>query len=247
MLSDTIERKFTEIYDASEWLIDTDTGWEPLIDIKETVEYQVWILKLESGKHLECADDHIVFLEDYSEIFVKDLLPGDKILTDAGVDAVIEVAPTLLYENMYDVGVDSENHRYYSNGILSHNTTCAAGYLLWYAMFNSDQTILISAHKYAGAQEIMQRVRYGYESCPDHIRAGVVNYNKGSIEFENGSRIVSATTTENTGRGMAISLLYCLDGDTTTVKVRNKTSLVEEELTLAELYGRLTGAQKIIT
>ena len=41
----------------------------------------------------------------------------------------------------------------------------------------------------------MQRIRYGYEMCEDHIRAGVTNYNKGSIEFENGSRIVSATTT----------------------------------------------------
>ena len=41
------------------------------------------------------------------------------------------------------------------------------------------------------------------------LRAGVTNYNKGSIEFENGSRIVSATTTGNTGRGMSISLLYC--------------------------------------
>ena len=88
-------------------------------------------------------------------------------------------------------------------------TTCAAIYLLWYAMFNPDQTVLIAAHKYTGAQEIMQRVRYAYELCPDHIRAGVVNYNKGSMEFENGSRIVSATTTDNTGRGMSISLLYC--------------------------------------
>ena len=88
-------------------------------------------------------------------------------------------------------------------------TTCAAVYLAWYAMFHPDQTILIAAHKYTGAQEIMQRIRYVYELCPDHIRAGVVNYNKGSIEFENGSRIVSATTTGNTGRGMSISLLYC--------------------------------------
>jgi len=88
-------------------------------------------------------------------------------------------------------------------------TTCAAVYLAWYAMFHPDQTILIAAHKYSGAQEIMQRIRYVYELCPDHIRAGVVNYNKGSIEFENGSRIVSSTTTGNTGRGMAISLLYC--------------------------------------
>ena len=88
-------------------------------------------------------------------------------------------------------------------------TTCAAVYLAWFAMFHPDQTILIAAHKYTGAQEIMQRIRYVYELCPDHVRAGVVNYNKGSIEFENGSRIVSATTTGNTGRGMSISLLYC--------------------------------------
>ena len=87
-------------------------------------------------------------------------------------------------------------------------TTTAAIYLLWYAMFHPDQTILIAAHKYTGAQEIMQRVRYGYEMCPNHIRAGVINYNKGSMEFENGSRIVSATTTGNTGRCMSISLLY---------------------------------------
>jgi hypothetical protein len=87
-------------------------------------------------------------------------------------------------------------------------STSAAGYLLWYAMFVPDSTILIAAHKYTGSQEIMQRVRYAYESVPDHIRAGVTSYNKGSIDFDNGSRIVSATTTENTGRGMSISLLY---------------------------------------
>jgi hypothetical protein len=88
-------------------------------------------------------------------------------------------------------------------------STSAAGYLLWYAMFVPDSTILIAAHKYTGAQEIMQRIRYAYELCPDHIRAGATSYNKGSIEFENGSRIVSQTTTETTGRGMSISLLYC--------------------------------------
>ena len=87
-------------------------------------------------------------------------------------------------------------------------STVAAGYLLWYAMFIPDSTVLVAAHKYLGAQEIMQRIRYGYEWCPDYIRAGAVSYNKGSIEFDNGSRIVSQTTTENTGRGMSISLLY---------------------------------------
>jgi hypothetical protein len=110
---------------------------------------------------------------------------------------------------MYDVTVDSDDHRFYSNGILSHNTTVAAGYLLWYAMFKPDSTILIAAHKATGASEIMQRVRYAYENVPDHIRAGVVEYNKGSITFDNGSRIVSSTTTGTTGRGMSLTLIYC--------------------------------------
>jgi hypothetical protein len=103
------------------------------------------------------------------------------------------------------------NHRFTVNMLPRQmgKTTCAAGYLLWFAMFHPDQTILIAAHKYTGSQEIMQRIRYAYELCPDYIRSGVVNYNKGSIEFDNGSRIVSATTTGNTGRGMSISLLYC--------------------------------------
>jgi hypothetical protein len=103
------------------------------------------------------------------------------------------------------------DHRFNINMLprQSGKTTCAAGYLLWYAMFHPDQTVLVAAHKYTGAQEIMQRIRYAYEDCPDHIRCGVTNYNKGSIEFDNGSRIVSQTTTSNTGRGMSISLLYC--------------------------------------
>ena len=88
-------------------------------------------------------------------------------------------------------------------------TTVAAGYLLWYAMFIPDSTILVASNKFTGAQEIMQRIRFAYENVPDHIRAGAVDYNKGNIGFDNSSRIVSATTTETTGRGMSISLLYC--------------------------------------
>lgn len=87
-------------------------------------------------------------------------------------------------------------------------TTSAAGYLLWFAMFTNDATILIAAHQYTGAQEIMHRVRYAYEMCPLWLKAGAVSYNQGNIDFDNGSRIVARATTEKTGRGMSISLLY---------------------------------------
>jgi hypothetical protein len=87
-------------------------------------------------------------------------------------------------------------------------TVTAAGYLLWSAMFKSDQTILIAAHKFSGASEIMSRIRFGYENVPDFIRAGITEYNKQSIVFDNGSRVIAQTTTETTGRGMSISILY---------------------------------------
>ena len=106
--------------------------------------------------------------------------------------------------------VDNKDHLFLCGKTLipTHNTTVAAGYLLWYAMFVEDATILIASNKYDGAQEIMHRVRYAYESIPDHIRAGVKVYNKRSMDFDNGSRIVATTTTENTGRGMSLSLVY---------------------------------------
>jgi len=107
--------------------------------------------------------------------------------------------------------IDSYHQHRFNINLLPRQTgktTTASGYLLWFAMFIPDSTILIAAHKYTGAQEIMARIRYAYEMCPDHIRAGCTSYNKQSIEFENGSLIVAQTTTETTGRGMSLSLLY---------------------------------------
>ena len=112
----------------------------------------------------------------------------------------------------YQEGLIDSYHNYrYSISLMPRQTgksTCAAAYLLWYAMYNPDSTILIAAHKYSGAQEIMQRIRYMYEFCPDFARAGATSYNKGSLEFDNGSRIVAQATTDNTGRGMSLTLVY---------------------------------------
>jgi hypothetical protein len=107
--------------------------------------------------------------------------------------------------------IDSYHNNRFNVNLLPRQTgktTTAAGYLLWYAMFVPDATVLVAAHKYTGAQEIMSRIRYGYELCPDHIRCGVKSYNKQSLEFDNGSRIIAQTTTPTTGRGLSLSLLY---------------------------------------
>ena len=87
-------------------------------------------------------------------------------------------------------------------------TTIAGAYLLWYAMFNMDKTILIAAHQFSGASEIMHRIYHAYQAMPDFIRCGAITENKQSLTFDNGSRIIATATTEKTGRGLAISLVY---------------------------------------
>jgi hypothetical protein len=87
-------------------------------------------------------------------------------------------------------------------------TQTVSMYLLWYAMFNDDQTILIASKNNGHAMEIMDRIRFAYEEMPHWLKAGCKYYNKHNIEFDNGSRIKSEATTEKTGRGLSISKLY---------------------------------------
>ena len=119
-------KKFTKTYDLSEYQILTDNGYVDLEYLHETIPYDVWILKLSNGYELECADDHIVFDNDMNEIFVKDLETGDRIKTDDGYAIVTDLSKTDRVENMYDFElVDGSDRRYFTNGILSHNTELA--------------------------------------------------------------------------------------------------------------------------
>lgn len=168
------------------------------------------------GVLIKKANKQEQFTEQQIDQIMKCMDPDTGYLYFAKNFAYIQhpVKGKLLFEPFdYQLGLMHSYHNYRFNINMmprqTGKTTCASIYLAWYAMFVPDQTCLIAAHKYTGAQEIMSRIRFVYESCPDYIRAGVTSYNKGSIEFENGSRIVSQTTTGNTGRGMSISLLYC--------------------------------------
>jgi Terminase large subunit, T4likevirus-type, N-terminal/Terminase RNaseH-like domain len=87
-------------------------------------------------------------------------------------------------------------------------TSCTSAYLTWRALFIPDSTILVVANKFSQALEVMERVRYCYENLPNHIRAGVTEYNKSNISFDNGSRIIARATSSDAGRGLAVSLLY---------------------------------------
>jgi hypothetical protein len=90
----------------------------------------------------------------------------------------------------------------------SGKTSTSAAYILWFAMFNKDKTILIVANKLSSAIEIMDRIKFAYKEMPDYIRDAIVEFAKTTIVFKNGSKIVCRATTADSGRGLSISLLY---------------------------------------
>jgi len=81
-------------------------------------------------------------------------------------------------------------------------------YLLWYAIFHPNKTIAILANKGATAREMLSRVSLALENLPFFLQPGCNALNKGSIEFDNGSRILAAATSSSSIRGYSINLLF---------------------------------------
>jgi hypothetical protein len=90
----------------------------------------------------------------------------------------------------------------------SGKSATIVAYLLHKAIFYPDVTIGVAAHKGKGAKEIITRFRYAYENLPMWMKPAVKTYNVFDIEFMNGSKIMSETTTESTYRGMSLTVLY---------------------------------------
>lgn len=86
---------------------------------------------------------------------------------------------------------------------------CGA-YLMWYAMFHFEKTVLIASNKNSNAMEMIHRIRFMYEKLPHWIKPGLTEdgWNKHNVGFDTGSRIISQATTEDTGRGLSISLVF---------------------------------------
>ena len=134
-LSDTVDRKFIDSIGVDHLEVETDSGWEPITHIHQTILYDKWQLTTESGLTLFCADDHIVFDEGMEEVFVKNLISDvSRIWTVNGLELVIDVVNLNILEHMFDLSLDSTNKRFYTAGILSHNSTILDA--ITYGLFN---------------------------------------------------------------------------------------------------------------
>jgi len=87
-------------------------------------------------------------------------------------------------------------------------TTTAVCLILHYILFNDHKLVALLANKGDAAREILDRIKTAYEALPKWLQQGVIEWNKGSVEFENGSKIIAAATSSSAIRGKSVSFLY---------------------------------------
>ena len=162
-------------------------------NVKKDGVVQQWSAELVE-EYSKCMKDSTYFAEKYCKI----------ISLDQGL------VPFKLYPYQKKMFNQFEENRF--NVVLacrqSGKSISACAYLLWFALFNSEQTIAILANKGAVAREMLSRVTLMLENTPFFLQPCSKALNKGSLEFSNNSRILAAATSGSTIRGLSVNLLY---------------------------------------
>ena len=146
-------------------------------------------------EYLKCARDPIYFAEKYIQI----------VHVDRGL------IPIILYDYQKEImeAIASNRRVTVNTSRQAGKTTTAVAVILHYILFNDHKTVALLANKGDAAREILDRIKIAYESLPDWLQQGVIEFNKGSAEFENGSKIIAASTSSSSIRGKS-----CVTGDT---------------------------------
>lgn len=143
----------------------------------------------------KCYEDPVYFINHYAKV----------VSLDKGV------IPFTLYPYQERIINCVNNNRYTICKLFRQagKSTTLAVYSLWYSIFHDHKNTVILANKMSTAKDIFSRVGYMYEMLPDFLKPGLVEYNKTSMQFENGSHIRCAPTSASAVRGSSISLLVC--------------------------------------
>ena len=185
----------------------SDTGYKPLYSITITKPFDIYTIELENRYQLDCADEHRFFGETFNEIYAKDLHIGDYIQTDQGLKKVISIKYSPTKISMCDTCVNDENHRFYSNGILSHNSVTTAIYCLWVILFNTDKTGLILSKSGPAGKDLVKKIKDMYLYLPYHLKIGTMKWNQDEISFDNNSSISTEAFSPTAGLGKTINFL----------------------------------------
>lgn len=146
------------------------------------------------GEFIKCAQNPTYFAEKYIQI----------VHVDKGL------IPIKLYDYQKEIVDKITNNRRVTvvTSRQAGKTTTAVAVILHYIIFNEHKTVALLANKGDAAREILDRIKIAYEALPKWLQQGVMEWNKGSVEFENGCKIIAGSTSSSAIRGKSISFLY---------------------------------------
>ena len=156
--------------------------------------YQHDFSKEEIAEYVKCKDDPVYFIENYVKI----------ITLDKGLQ------PFKLYPCQKEkVKCIMDNRRVVlMEGRQQGKTVTSAACILHYTIFQEDKTVAIMANKSSAAREVLNRYQIMYENLPIWMQQGVKTWNKGDVELENNSKVLTAATTAAAIRGKSVNWLY---------------------------------------
>ena len=145
-------------------------------------------------EYTKCMDNPLYFIENYIKI----------VSLDEGL------VPFKLYDFQKDMVGTFHKNRFTICKLprQSGKSTTIIAYLLHYVLFNPNVNVAILANKAATARDLLGRLQLAYEHLPQWLQQGVMSWNKGSLELENGSKILASSTSASAVRGGSYNIIF---------------------------------------
>jgi len=145
-------------------------------------------------EYAHCARDPIYFIQKYVKI----------ISLDKGL------VPFELYDFQEEMVRTIHSNRFVIAKLprQSGKSTTVTAYMLHYILFNQSVNVAILANKLSTARELLSRLKLAYEYLPKWLQQGVLEWNKGSIQLENGSKVLASATSSSAVRGGSFNMIF---------------------------------------
>jgi len=155
---------------------------------------EVSFTREEVNEYIKCARDPIYFVEKYVKIVNVDkgLIPFTPFDYQKDIIELADKERFVICKMPRQVG----------------KTTTLVGVILHRVLFNENYSVAILAHKEKQAREILSRIQLAYEHLPKWLQQGIIEWNKGNVELENGSKIQASSTASSAIRGTSQNLVY---------------------------------------
>jgi len=146
------------------------------------------------AEYVKCANDPVYFIKTYVKVVSLDkgLIPFD--LYDYQEELL-----NIIHNNRFAIAKLPRQ---------SGKSTSIVSYILHYVLFNQSMNVAILANKQSTSREILYRLKLAYEYLPLWLQQGIIEWNKGSIELENGSKIVASSTSASAIRGGSFNMIF---------------------------------------